>query len=256
MTVAEAIKRFTESHSLNSTVQPADYRHAINPTLLLLERYSSPEAELSEITPLRLRDFVARWYVEEASSLRIIGTEKVEDSGEDDRIGTGYSRQTRILPEPIELLADLGRFFNWMHIQIGTGDANRCLSVLNELRETLPQALEINYSLSTLFQEKHSAFSFPEFLTSFEEGGSSQYDIDAPGSIGAVDGFFRILRVEAERAEAEEVISGERISPIIFPNEVAKMLNNEYVINLEIVRDHESWKITGCGFTYPPGTQF
>ena len=256
MTIAQALQRFTESQRLSSTVQPTDHLQAISPALLLLERYFSHQAELSEITPVRLRDFVSRWYVEEASSLRMIGAEKVEASGEEDRIGSGYSRQTRILCEPMELLTELERFLNWMHIQIGTGDANRCLSVLNELRETLPQALEINHSLSALFQERHSAFSFPEFLTSFEAGGSSQYDIDAPGSIGAVDGFFRILRVEGERAEAEEAISGERISPIIFPSEVAKMLNNEYVINLEIVRDHESWKITGCGFTYPPGTQF
>src|SRR5262245_53480102 len=116
MTIAQALQRFTESYRLNSTVQPPDHLQAISPTLLLLERHFSHEADLSEISPVRLRDFVARWYVEEASSLRITGAGKVEDSGEDDRIGTGYSRQTRILPEPRELLAELGRFFKWMDI--------------------------------------------------------------------------------------------------------------------------------------------
>src|SRR5262245_60514087 len=255
MTIAQALQRFTESHRPNLNAQPADYRRALSPALLLLERYFS-EANLSEITPVRLRDFVARWYVEEASSLNRIGAAEAGDSCEDVEIGTRYSRTTRILPEPVELLGELGRFLNWMHIQIGNDDSTRCLSILNELRETLPHALEINHSLSKSFREMQSAFTFPEFLTSFEDGGSSQYDIDAPGSIGAIDGFFRIIRVEGNLAEAQEVISDERISPIIFPNEVAELLSNEYVINLELVRDRESWKIAGCGFTYPPGTEF
>ncbi|HKA20585.1 MAG TPA: hypothetical protein VKN18_20035 [Blastocatellia bacterium] len=256
MTIAEATQRFTESHRLTSTVQPTDHLQVISPTLLLLERYFSHEADLSEITPVRLRDLVARWYVEEASTSRMIGAAKVEGSGENDGSGTGYSRPIRILPEPVELLDELERFLKWMDMQTSFGDTTCCLSILTELRETLPQALEINHSLSTLFKKRHSAFSFPEFLTSFEEGGSSQYDIDAPGISGAIDGFFRIIRVEGNRAEAQEVISDERISPIIFPNEVAKMLNSEYVINLEIVRDRESWKIAECGFTYPPNTEF
>ena len=256
MTIAQALQRFTESHRLNSNVQPADYHHALSPALLLVERYFSHEANLSEITPVRLRDFVARWYVEEASSSNRIGVAEVGDSGEDAEIGARYSRTTGILPEPAELLGELGLFLNWMHIQIGTDDATRCLSILNELRETLPHALEINHSLSKSCREMQSAVTFPEFLTSFEDGGSSQYDIDALGSIGAIDGFFRIIRVEGNHAEAQEVISDERISPIIFPNEVAELLSNEYVINLELVRDRESWKIAGCGFTYPPGTEF
>src|SRR5215475_9798370 len=148
MTIAQSLQRFTESRRLNPTVQSTDHLQAISPTLLLLERYFSHEADLSEITPVRLRDFVARWYVEEASSLRLTGAEKVEDSVEDDWIGTGYSCQTRIPPEPMELLAELGRFFNWMQIQTGTENVNGCLSVLDELGETLPQALEINHSLS------------------------------------------------------------------------------------------------------------
>jgi hypothetical protein len=92
-------------------------------------------------------------------------------------------------------------------------------------------------------------------LTSFEEGGSSQYDIDVPGNVGAIDGYFRIIRVEGSSVEAEELISDERVWPIVFPSEVAALLDDGYIINLELVRKPEHWQIAGCGFAYPPGTE-
>jgi hypothetical protein len=260
MTIAEAIQSLTEDQRQNPTVQPTDHDSAIRRTFLLLGRYFSPEADLNKITPVRLRDFVARWYVEEASALialRMIGSEagQIENSGANDS-GSRSPQQTGNLPGPIELLLDLERVIKWMNVQTSSGDAALCLSILSELQETLPHALEINHSLSKSLQERQGAFSFPEFLTSFEEGGSSQYDIDAIGNIGAIDGFFRIIRVEGNLVEAQEVISDERIWPIIFPPVVAPLLNAAYVINLELVRDLEGWQIAGCGFTYPPGTEF
>jgi hypothetical protein len=104
-------------------------------------------------------------------------------------------------------------------------------------------------------RQSGGAFSFPEFLTSFEEGGSSQYDIDVPGNVGAIDGYFRIIRVDGVLAEAEELISEERVWPIVFPFEVAALLDDGYIINMELVRKMEGWQIVGCGFTYPPGTE-
>src|SRR5262249_1959133 len=212
----------------------------------------------NDITPLRVRDFVARWYVEEASALK--ADSETGDLGDNpaakDHKRATYSRQPLNLPSPIEFLNELALFFKWMDVQTGVGEAAGCLAILNELRETLPRAIEINHALTESFRGRRSAFNFPEFLTSFEEGGSSQYDIDAPGNIGAIDGFFRIIRVEGSLVEAQEVISDELTWPIVFPAEIAPMLNDAYVINLELVRARGSWQIAGCGFTYPPGTEF
>ena len=206
---------------------------------------------------MRLRDFVARWYVEEASASKVIALEggQIEDS-DTNAFGKTSSRQTGNLPGPVELLDFLVRFFEWINAQMDIGDAGLCLQILNELQKTLSHALEINHSLSESLRERQSSFSFPEFLTSFEQGGSSQYDIYAPGNIGAIDGFFRIIGVEGNLVEAQEVISDEHIWPIIFPAGIAPMLNDAYVINLELVRGREAWQIAGCGFTYPPGTEF
>ncbi len=256
MTIAEAIKSFTESNRQNPAVQSTNHYQSVSPGLLLLQRYLPAEADLDEMTPVRFRDFVARWYVEEASTLVRTEADHVEDLGARDKIRNEYPGQARPLPGPVELMEELARFLEWMNVQMSRGDATSCLSILSELKTTLPRALEINRSLSKSLRERQSAFSFPEFLTSFEEGGSSQYDIDAPGNVGAIDGFFRILRIEGNLVEAQEVISEEHIWPIIFPNKAAGMLNDAYVINLELVRDHESWQIAGCGFTYPPGTEF
>jgi hypothetical protein len=257
MTIAEAIETFSETSRQKSTVA-SNHSPANNRTLVLVARYFSAEADLKEITPSRVRDFVARWYVEEASALKT-GSEAgdVEDPAAKDNKRTMCSHQTLNLPSPVEFLNELAALFKWMDVQMGGGEAAGCLAILTELSETLPRAIEINHSLTKAsFQECRSAFNFPEFLTSFEEGGSSQYDIDAPGNIGAIDGFFRIIRVEGFLVEAQEVISDELVWPIVFPADVAPMLNDAYVINLELVRARESWQIAGCGFTYPPGTEF
>jgi hypothetical protein len=258
MTIAEAIKSFAEDLRQKSTVQPGDHRGAEIPALLLLEAYFCPNADLNEITASRIRDFAARWYLEEASTLNIAGQEgeQVDKSALKVRIDRARSHQAADIPDPAELLNEVASFLTWTNQRMVSGEPSRCLSIVNELRTTLPRALEINRSLSRYLRETQSAFNFPEFLTSFEEGGSSQYDIDAGGNIGAVDGFFRIVRVEGSLVEAEELISDEKIWPIVFPEQVAPMLNDAYVINLELVLDRGKWQIAGCGFTYPPGTEF
>ena len=139
--------------------------------------------------------------------------------------------------------------------RLGGDQAKRISPVLNELRRSLPRALEITNTLTNALRGRGGAFAFPEFLTSFEEGGSSQYDIDVPGNIGAIDGYFRVIRVEGVSVEAEELISEERVWPIVFPAEVAAMLDDEYIVNLELVRKAEWWQIVACGFAYPPGTE-
>ena len=114
---------------------------------------------------------------------------------------------------------------------------------------------EIAALLAQYLNKRRGAFAFPEFLTSFEEGGRSAFDLDAPGEAAALEGYFRITRIEGKLVEAEETISETRAWPIIFPLEVAERLINGLIINLEIVRTDEGWQITDCGLAYPPGTE-
>jgi hypothetical protein len=165
------------------------------------------------------------------------------------------ARQPDQVPEPQDLLDSVAEFFKWVDQQAGTDQAAQYSPLLIELGRSLPRALEITTALTSALRQSGGAFNFPEFLTSFEEGGSSQYDIDVPGNLGAIDGYFRILRVEGSSVEAEELISEERVWPIMFPSEVAAQLEDDYIINLELVRKPEGWQIAGCGFAYPPGTE-
>jgi hypothetical protein len=227
--------RKNESSSLRSRSRTHE------PALLLLAEYFSTNIALSEITPASLRDFLGRWYVEKACSSRRY------DVGSD-------APECDIVPGPRELLDALAQFFKWADQQAGTDLAERSSPVLLELIRSLPRAMEIGDVLSSWIRERGGAFGFPEFLTSFEEGGHSEYDIDTPGSVGALEGYFRILRVEGSSVEAEELISEERVWPIIFPPVVAPLMDDQYIINLELVRSPAGWQIAGCGFAYPPGT--
>src|SRR6185369_7040041 len=152
------------------------------------------------------------------------------------------------------VIDSIAEFFKWIK-QRGAASSDDSLAALNELRVTVPRALEITGDLASCIGSQRGAFSFPEFLTSFEEGGRSEYDIDTPGDVGALEGYFRIIRVEGSMVEAEELTSEDRIWPIIFPAEIAATLEYQYIINLELVRAREGWKIVGCGVVYPPGTE-
>jgi hypothetical protein len=227
MTLREASARFLEHLQLkDSRGEDAAQAHAR--TLQFLTSYL-PEAALTELTPVRLRDFIARWYVEE----------------------------TNHQPAPGELLSSLAAFLSWVGANGRPTLEQSCRSVIAELQESLPRAIEMARALSSQLKAR-GAFGFPEFLTSFEEGGRSQYDVDvdAGGSIGAIEGFFRVSRIEATALEAEELISGERVWPVLVPKEVAASIQIGYIINLELVRAADGWHIAACGFAYPPGTEF
>ena len=255
MTIAEATLLFLDYVRQNSSpaqphLQPAFHHQS----LMLLADYFSPDASLTEITPSRLRDFLSRWYVEESAS-------KTGNSKSVRREAVSQANRRALnadpadqVPNPQELLNSLSAFFEWADRQAGTNRVGGLSPIIQELRNSLPRALEITQALSNAIRERGGAFNFPEFLTSFEEGGSSQYDIDVPGKVGAIDGYFRILRVEGSSVEAVELISEERVWPIVFPSEVAERLDIGYVINLELVRNPQGWLIAGCGFAYPPGT--
>ena len=239
MTLAEAITRFLDqARQKDSTANHQD-------ALLLLAEYLSKDAGLTGLTPSSMRDFLSRWYVEKAGGAfanRAIS----EDSN---------GRLNDLTPRPLDLLDSIEGFFEWADRQTGANKAGELLPVVNELRLSLPRALEITSALTSTMRARGGAFTFPEFLTSFEEGGSSRYDIDVPGNVGAIDGYFRIVRVEGDLVEAEEVISEERLWPIVFPAEVVALLAEGYIINLELIRHPEGWRMAGCGFAYPPGTE-
>jgi hypothetical protein len=205
-----------------------------------------------------LRDFLSRWYVEKAV------TSKTSDSKSVERDSVSQAnRHVQALdalpvvqvPDPPHLLDSLSAFFKWADQQAGTDQAAQYSPILTELGRSLPRALDITNALTSALRQRGGAFNFPEFLTSFEEGGSSQYDIDVPGNVGAIEGYFRIIRVEGLSVEAEELISEERVWPIVFPWKVAARLDDAYIINLELLRWGEGWQIAGCGFAYPPGTE-
>lgn len=266
MTLAETSASFLAFIRQNESTSPQPRSPAHEKTLLLLTEYFSSNIALSEITPARLRDFLARWYVEKActskqpdaqsahTSLASAPTTTIGCSQELDTAAT----ESNVVPKPSELLDSLAQFFKWVDQQAGIDAIDlteRSSPVPLEFRYCLPRALEITNVLSRWLRERGGAFSFPEFLTSFEEGGRSQYDIDTPGNVGAIEGYFRILRVEGSSVEAEELISEEQVWPIVFPPEVAALLDDQYIINLELVRSPAGWQIAGCGFAYPPGTE-
>ncbi|MEW6131112.1 MAG: hypothetical protein AB1757_29040 [Acidobacteriota bacterium] len=199
---------------------------------------------IATITPERLRDFLARWYVEEAT----IKTQ---------RRNTDFSITDSVphLPDAEILIKSLIAFFNWHGESFNDPLNQQRLAVLNELQSTLRRAIAINLALSNYLTTRGGAIQFPEFLTSFEAGGHSEYDVGANGEVCAREGYFRILRIDGEKVEAEELISETRVFPIIFPENIARWLEVAYLINLEIVHTPEGWQITNCGFAYPPNTE-
>ncbi|MGA9771851.1 MAG: hypothetical protein WBV94_22665 [Blastocatellia bacterium] len=221
MTLREAIAGFLEQ-SVKDAPQPFD----------LLTACFSPDIRVDEITAARLRDFLARWYIEQA----------------------GSTSEADSTVEP-ELLCDaLAEFFRWAESAACFSSAEDHIRILSELKQSLPRALEISVSLSERLAARGGAFGFPEFLTSFEEGGHSSYDMDEAGEACAIEGYFRITRIEGAMVEAEEIISEERVWPINLPRDLTSLFASDYIVNLELVRSKEGWQIAACGFAYPPGT--
>lgn len=261
MTLAEACTSFLADIKQTELDSPSTRLSVHKRTCELLTGYFSNGADLPGISSASLREFLGRWYVERyVTSIRGVGEKSlpakssVSEKTADSREVTDDPAELSEIPNPSELLGSLELFFNWIEQQVGGGFAERTTPVLRELSSSLPRALEITRLLSSTLREQGGAFAFPEFLTSFEEGGHSEYDIDTPGSVGAIEGYFRIIRVAGSSVEAEELISEERVWPILFPEEVAKLLDRPLILNLELVRTSSGWRIAGCGFVYPPGT--
>lgn len=226
-----------------------------SPPMELLHAYFL-NLPLKELTPEKLRRFLSIWYLEEAVSRSASAT------------------QTGNFPDAQTMIAGLTDFFRWLE-QAETVNTDRqdvslteipetndpnlaqeSLAVLRSLQETLPRAIAIAIALTDSIASRGGAFAFPEFLTSFEEGGQSAYDIgELSGEASAIEGYFQILRVDGTRVEAQELISEKVVSPILFPEETAALLDIGYLINLELVAHQGIWQIVSCGFAYPPGTE-
>jgi hypothetical protein len=234
MTLAEATSEFIrfagpEERPAGTPPESSPAAQPLARSLELVTAYFSPACGIEDITPERLRDFLARWYVEKAGSPSA--------------------------PEPQVLIDSLADFFRWADDYAETRMARECMAVLSELRQEIPRAIEIAERLSKYVAGRGGAFGFPEFLTSFEEGGRGQFDLDRPGQAGAIEGYFRVIRVEGTSVEAEEIISEESVWPIIFPTGVADVIRVGFIINLELVRAPEGWQVAASGFAYPPGTE-
>ena len=204
-------------------------------SLNLLSTYF-PDLDLSDITPSRLREFLCRWYVEEATAIAL-------------------KNDSPSLPTPGDFLAVLQAFFSWTKDFAADQVVSNHLAILNELQEPLPAAIALGVALSQALANRGGAFLFPEFLTSFEAGGHSEYDIGAGGKASARESYFRILRVEGNQVEAEDVLLEETLAPILFPEEIAPFLKAGYLINLELLHTESGWQILQCGFAYPPNTE-
>lgn len=260
MTLAEITASFLEHIRQNkfpvqSQVQSSTHERAMN----LLPGYYSANATLTDMSPSALRDFLARWYVEKACISRFSDTKAAEQgTASAETVGPGLASRERVEPDPIpqpdEMLDSLEAFLGWAGQQTGLDLVSQTAPIFAELRESLPRAIELTESMWNWLRDRGGAFTFPEFLTSFEGGGHGQYDIDAPGTAGAMEGFFRIVRVQGVLVETEELISEARVWPTVFPVQVAALLREGYIINLELQRTSEGWQIAGCGFAYPPGT--
>ncbi|HKY03548.1 MAG TPA: hypothetical protein VJQ56_01595, partial [Blastocatellia bacterium] len=158
-------------------------------------------------------------------------------------------------PAPVNLLDSLRSFCNWAATAAPGVEFAPQLEIISELARTLPRASEINDALSLWSSERRGTVRFPEFLTSFEEGGHSQYDLDVPGDRGAIEGYFRVLKVEGPFIEAEEVISEQRLWPVKLPGRLPDLAEPGYIINFEVSRAGEGWEVTDCGLAYPPATE-
>ncbi len=230
MTLVEAIDGFSrETRRVSSPGAASAHADSIE----LLQDYlpARTGGALTCSLPAMLRDFLSRWYIEATASKQ--------------------------LPLPHTILESLAGFLSWLDARDHTTLEAECSPLLHELSVTLPHALEITAALSKHLAERGGAFSFPEFLTTFAEGGQSSYDIAVAGEgegPGAVEGYFRILKVAASSVEVQELISEERYGPVICPDDVARLVEPGYIVNLEIIRVEEGWQIAACGFAYPPGT--
>jgi hypothetical protein len=237
MTLDDAIAQWLDTSARDDSVPPADAESRAL-SLSWLAQYFGRHTRLEEMTSTRLRDFLSRWFIEKAGSVRH---------------RAGPQPLVTEFPDPLALSDTLKAFIGWLSTQTEVA-ADECLAVIAELRGRLPRAITISARLTEWLTGRGGAFGFPEFLTSFEAGGRSQYDLDTAGDAGSVEGYFRITRIAAGRVEGEEMLTEAIVVPICFPEPVTALLEPGYILNLELVRVSDVWQIVDCGFAYPPGT--
>src|SRR5688572_11602373 len=202
MKLARAQATFFEErnqrHETSALVE-SDETSPLVDSLELLSGYFS-NIPLDEITSARLREFLSRWYLEEAIAL------------------SASQNPSTNFPTAPTIIASLSEFFRWIEERAinkfekerlteattqkaaSAALAQERFAVLKSLQETLPRAIEITRTLSQHLANRGGAFTFPEFLTSFEEGGQSVYDIGSASSeVSAIEGYFKILRLHGTR---------------------------------------------------------
>src|ERR1044071_435370 len=183
MTLAEATSQFVEAPrdtSLSARSSQAALR--------LLSGYFRKNTPITDLTLPGIREFLTRWYVDEAAS----PTNEVNPPHE-------------LVPTPDELIDTLVQFFSWLDVKHGTDYSTRFSEILAKIRTSLPKAIRLTRVLAETFRQRKGAFSFPEFLTSFAEGGRSEYDIDVAGGTTALDGYFRVAKVDGSSVEAVNI---------------------------------------------------
>jgi hypothetical protein len=252
MTLDEAIASAIQDINEKGPSPPCAWARSLE----LFIEYFPRNAAIDYVTPARVRDFLSRWYAEKASYTKLHDSSIRDGVDETSRPydRPGKAPQDKI-PEPEELINALAFFFSWADDRFGSDLLAQCLPVLDELKRTLPRAVKITTVLSRALAGRGGAFGFAEFLTSFEAGGHSRYDIDVPDKAGSIEGYFRVTRIEGSSIEAEEIITEQQVWPVIFPQGVIEHLAEGFIINLELVHASEGWQIAACGFAYPPSTE-
>src|SRR5437870_3169984 len=114
MSLAEAIERFLASDG--------EHRPFHQASLILLKQYFNYDTNLEDISRSRLRDFLARSYLQNVCSSTL-------DS-------------SRSIPDALDLLDSLTEFCNWAD-EHGTSLVAEFSPVAIELRHSLPRAIEI-----------------------------------------------------------------------------------------------------------------
>lgn len=225
-----------------------------------------PDEELDDLTPARWRDWLARDYVEEATAQRLATPSAAAPASPSFSPSASSSPPSTSLSsaasqpqfvEPAALFDSLKLFLIWAGQTLALPDNREHLRLLDELRETVPRAIAMAATLAAVLAERGGAFGFAEFLTSFEEGGQSDYDISEvttreDGGVNFREGYFRILSIEDQQISAEDLLDEERLAPILFPAKVAPLVAKDYILNLELARTPDGWQVINCGFAYPP----
>jgi len=232
-TLADVAISFLENPS-----QVEDRGRAIS---LLIEYFGS-ETRLADLNADSLNDFLCRWCIERSRH------SETDAAGR--RVDSSRALIQAIPKTVLELLDFASR-------QVDPATASASREAVEYARINLPRSLEVSRLLAEAVSRDESGTEFRDFLTTFEAGGQSEYDVDDPSDSvvddqpAALEGFFRVKKIEGTLVEMEEVIGEELVGLVFFPADVAALLQPEDVLELELIADGENWSIIACGFAYP-----